>query len=82
MNHDWKRDIVEIAQQVMNDNKSLDNKNLISSLTNEVVALRCEIERLERLLTPTCTIPGWPRPKMSIKFDDAGNIERCDWIRE
>ena len=43
----WKRDIVEDAQAVMNANKSLDNKNLISSLTNEIVALRAEIERLE-----------------------------------
>lgn len=47
MNINWKRDIVEDAQQVMNANKSMENKNLISSLANEIIALRAEIERLE-----------------------------------
>ena len=42
-----KRDIVEEAQLVMNANKSLDNKNLISALANEIIAYRAEIERLE-----------------------------------
>lgn len=45
--NDHKRDIVDEAQQVMNANKSLDNKNLISSLANEIIACRAEIERLE-----------------------------------
>ena len=58
----YKRDIVEEAQVVMNANKSLDNKNLISGLANEIVALRCEIERLENLLHPTSSI------KMSTKW--------------
>lgn len=43
----WKKDVVDEAQQVMNANKSLDNKNLISALTNEIIACRAEIERLE-----------------------------------
>ena len=41
-----KRDIVAEAQQVMNSNKDLANKNLISSMANEIVSLRAEIERL------------------------------------
>lgn len=47
MFNDYKRDIVEEAQFVMNANKSLEHKNLISSLANEIVACRAEIERLE-----------------------------------
>lgn len=47
MFNNHKRDIVDEAQQVMNANKSLDNKNLISALTNEIIACRAEIERLE-----------------------------------
>ena len=42
-----KRDIVEEAQLVLNANKSLENKNLISGLANEIIAHRMEIERLE-----------------------------------
>lgn len=57
-----KRDLVEEAQQVMNANRSLGSKNLISGLANEIVALRCEIERLENLLHPTSSI------KMSTKW--------------
>lgn len=52
----YKRDIVDEAQSVMNANRSLANKNLISSMANEIVALRCEVERLEKLLNPTCTV--------------------------
>lgn len=44
----YKRDIIDEAQRVMNANMSLDNKNLISGLANEIVALRCEVERLEK----------------------------------
>jgi hypothetical protein len=46
-NTHWKRDVVEDAQKVMNENKALENKNLISSMANEIIALRAEIERLE-----------------------------------
>jgi len=80
--NNYKRDIVEEAQQVMNANKSLEHKNLISCLTNEIVALRCEVERLERFLTPTCTIPGWPRPTISVSFDDEGNIDQCRFVEK
>ena len=48
MIYNYKRDIVEEAQEVMNANKSMDNKNLISSLSNEIITLRAEIERLEK----------------------------------
>lgn len=49
----YKRDVVEEAQRVMNSNRNLTNKNLISDMTNEIVSLRIEVERLENLLHPT-----------------------------
>lgn len=81
MNHDWKRDVVEAAQKVMNDNKSLENKNLISSLANEVIALRCEIERLEKLLTPTAHVAKWPRVLVT-SLDSEGRVESCQWVEK
>lgn len=41
------RDIVEDAQQFMNDNKATSGKAIMSQLCNEVISLRAEIERLK-----------------------------------
>jgi hypothetical protein len=75
----WKRDIVEEAQLVMNANKSLDNKNLISALSNEIVALRAEIESLEARLT-NVRMSAWvgeqgPIKKLTVTFDMDGIID-------
>ncbi len=67
----YSRDIVEEAQQVMNDNKSLANKGLISSLTNEVVALRHEVERLEAKLHSG---PGSVKSVL-VSFDRDGKVD-------
>ena len=70
----YKRDIVEEAQSVMNTSSSLDHKNLISSLTNEVVALRQEVERLEAAqCKPLPIIPT--NNKMEIVVNEHGNLE-------
>jgi hypothetical protein len=70
----WKRDIVEEAQLVMNANKSMDNKTLISALTNEIVALRVEIESLETRLT-NVRIEQRQIKKLTITFDMDGIID-------
>lgn len=70
----YKRDIVEEAQRVMNANKSLDNKNLISALANEIIACRAEIERLEA--APYRPLPIIPtNNKMEIIVNESGRLE-------
>lgn len=86
----WKRDIVEDAQLVMNANKSMENKNLISGMANEIIALRIEVEHLETKLfnlrmeknKERTSIPGWPTPTMAISFDDNGNVSECHWVQK
>ena len=85
-----KRDIVEEAQLVMNANKSLEHKNLISALANEIIAHRAEIERLETALFNTrmskykeaSPIPGWPTPTMAVSFDEDGKITEAHWVEK
>lgn len=70
----WKRDIVEEAQYVMNANKSMANKNLISSMANEIVALRCEIERLETAgMKRTPIVPEDGR--LEVFVNESGRLE-------
>ena len=70
----YKRDIVEDAQQVMNANKSLSNKNLISGMVNEIIALRQEVERLEAAqCKPLPILPT--NNKMEIVVNEHGNLE-------
>lgn len=74
----YKRDIVDEAQQVMNANKSLDNKNLISALVNEIIACRAEIERLEAgQCKPLAILPK--NDRIEIVVNDSGRLE-ARWI--
>lgn len=68
--YSWKRDIVEDAQQVMNNNKSVQNKPLISSLCNEIIYLRAEVERLESLVAKKEGIQ-----QVTISFDKHSQID-------
>lgn len=67
----WKKDIVEDAQEVMNANKSMANKNLISSMTNEIIALRAEVERLEA----KCLSQATGVKQLVVRFDAEGKID-------
>lgn len=70
----YTRDIVEEAQQVMNANKSLDNKNLISALANEIIACRAEIERLEKKCLSNAQLRGLIK-KITVGFDHDGKVD-------
>jgi len=67
----YKRDIVEEAQEVMNANKSLSNKNLISNMTNEIIALRAEVERLEA----KCLSQATGIKQLVVRFDIEGKVD-------
>jgi hypothetical protein len=74
----YKRDIVEEAQLVMNANKSLDNKNLISAMANEIIACRAQIERLEAVqCTPLPIVPK--NDRIEIIVNESGRLE-ARWI--
>lgn len=77
MNYSWKQDIVEIAQAAMNDNKHTGSKGLLSALTNEVVALRAEIERLETKLIEG----GKSVRSLVITFDIDGSVDTVESTR-
>lgn len=80
---DYKRDIVDEAQQHLTGSSDLTHKSLISQMCNEVVSLRVEIERLEKLLNPTRPfIPGWPTPTMRFTFNDDGSIGTFKWVSD
>jgi len=67
----YKRDILEDAQLIMNANKSLENKNLISSMANEIVALRAEVEMLESKLASQAT----GVKQLTVRFDIEGKVD-------
>lgn len=62
------RDILDDAQEFMNNNKATAGKPIISTLCNEVVALRVEIERLkaEKSIPPKI-------PDIQIKIKQRGS---------
>lgn len=77
MKNEWQRDIIEYAQEKMNNDSSMTHKGLVSHLCNEVISLRAEIERLEKLLNPTSTFkPKWVAVK--IKINEDGRLE-AEW---